>query len=89
LSLRVSPGQCRHLPVEDWLRIVESRPGPASNGEPYDMRIIATDVSGSVATAKVADLCQGLRFIDCLSLLKAADGEWVIDNKAFHCQSAE
>jgi hypothetical protein len=52
-------------------------------------RIIATDVSGPVATAKVADLYQGLRFTDYLSLLKTADGEWVIVNKAFHCESAE
>lgn len=63
--------------------MVESWPVPADSGEPYDMRIISTDVTGAVATVKVADLYQGLRFADYLTLLKM-DESWVIVNKAFH-----
>ena len=81
--------QCLHVPVEDWLRIVESRPVPASNGEPHDMRIMSTDISGCVATAKVAYLYQGLRFVDHLTLLRTTDAEWVIVNKACQCESQE
>jgi hypothetical protein len=72
-----------HISANDWFKMVESRPVPADSGEPYDMRIISTDVTGAVATVKVADLYQGLRFTDYLTLLKA-DDNWVIVNKAFH-----
>lgn len=79
--------QCLHLSAQDWFRLVEARPVPASNGEAYDMRIISTDVTGAVATVKAADLYQGLMFTDYLTLLKTEDGDWVIINKAFHCDS--
>ena len=63
--------------------MVESRPVPADSGEPYHMRIISTDVTGAIATIKVEDLYQGLRFTDYLTLLKT-DDNWVIVNKVFH-----
>lgn len=72
-----------HLPVEQWLAMVESRPIPAESGEPFDMRIVSTDVTGQVATVKVADLYRGLRFTDYLSFAKV-DGQWRIVNKTFH-----
>jgi hypothetical protein len=75
--------QCLHLSVDEWFKMVEARPMPTDSGEPYDMRIISTDVTGAVATVKVADLYQGLRFTDYLTLLKTGD-TWVIVNKAFH-----
>lgn len=75
--------ECLHVPVDEWFKMVESRPVPADSGEPYDMRIISTDVTGAVATVKVADLYQSLRFTDYLTLLKM-DENWVIINKAFH-----
>ena len=75
--------ECLHVSVDEWLKMVESRPVPADSGEPYDMHIISTDVTGAVATVKVADLYQGLRFTDYLTLLKM-DANWVIVNKAFH-----
>lgn len=76
-------GNYRHTPVEDWFKIIPTRPVPANNGEPYDMRIISTDVTGNVAIVKVADLYQGRRFNDFLTLLKMGDS-WVIVNKAFY-----
>ncbi len=72
-----------HISVEEWLGLVESRPVPAESGEEYDMRIVSTDITGAVATVKVADLYQGLRFTDYLTLLKANEN-WLIVNKAFH-----
>ena len=72
-----------HIPLDQWLGMVESRPMPAESGEPFDMRIVATDVTGQVATVKVADLYMGLRFTDYLSLTKV-DGQWMIVNKTFH-----
>jgi hypothetical protein len=69
--------------ADDWFGMVASRPVPAESGEPYDMKIVSTDVTGQVATVKVADLYRGLRFTDYLTLAKV-DGNWVIVNKAFH-----
>lgn len=71
------------LPLEKWLESVASRPVPAETGEPFEMRIVATDVSGQAASVKVADLYFGRRFTDYLSLA-VVDGRWVIVNKTFH-----
>jgi hypothetical protein len=71
------------LPLDKWLGMVEGGPVPAESGEPFDMRIVSTDVTGRVAAVKVADLYRGLRFTDYLSLANV-DGQWVIVNKTFH-----
>jgi protease I len=76
-------GEFLHVSVEDWFKMVESRPTPAESGEEYDMRIVSTDLTGAVATVKVADLYQGLRFTDYLTLANVG-GDWRIVNKAFH-----
>ena len=76
-------GQFARVPLEEWLKAVESRPIPSETGEAFDMRIVATDVTGQVGTVKVADLYRGLRFTDYLSVAKI-DGQWVIVNKTFH-----
>ena len=71
-----------HISAEDWFKMVEAAPADAESGATYDMRIISTDVSGSVATVKAANVYQGVRFTDHLALLKA-DDHWVITNKSF------
>ena len=72
-------GEYVHVSAKDWFGVVESRPVPAESGEPYDMRIVSIDITGAVATVKVADLYQGLRFTDYLTLLKT-DDIWLIVN---------
>ena len=76
-------GAFTRLPLDQWLTMVESRPVPADTGEAFDMRIVSTDITGQVATVKVADLYRGLRFTDYLSLAKI-DGQWMIVNNTFH-----
>jgi hypothetical protein len=76
-------GTFAHIPLEDWLKAVEGRPIPAESGEAFDMRIVATDITGQVGTVKVADLYRGLRFTDYLGVARR-DGQWVIVNKIFH-----
>ncbi len=76
-------GQYRKVAAEDWFKIIPTRPVPANSGEPYDMRIVSTDITGTVAIVKVADLYQGRRYTDFLTLLKIGDS-WVIINKAFY-----
>ncbi|MBW1710798.1 MAG: nuclear transport factor 2 family protein [Deltaproteobacteria bacterium] len=76
-------GELALIPLDNWLAHVRGVPAPFENGEEYDMRIVSTDVTGAVATVKVADLYIGRRFTDYLSMVKIDDG-WVIVNKTFH-----
>lgn len=76
-------GNFVRLSLDQWVAMVESRPVPAESGEAFDMRIVSMDVTGQVATVKVADLYRGLRFTDYLSLARV-DGQWLIVNKTFH-----
>jgi hypothetical protein len=67
----------------EFLDLVKGIPVPASSGEEYDKRIVSIDVTGTVATAKMAELYLGLRFTNYMSLVKV-DGTWVIVSKTFH-----
>ena len=71
------------LSLDDWMEEVRSEPKPSESNEPFDMRIVATDVTGKVATVKTATLYLGLRFTDYLTLAQFDDG-WKIINKAYH-----
>ncbi len=71
------------LPVDAWLKAVAAGPSPASQGELFDMKLLSADVAGHVACVKVADLYQGLRYTDYLTMIER-DGRWVIVSKAFH-----
>lgn len=71
------------LTLHEWLNRVSTRPIPAQNGEPFDMKIESIDLKGQVGNVKVRDLYMGLRFTDYLNVAKA-DGRWQIVNKAFH-----
>ena len=76
-------GELLHLPLDGWLEHVKTVPAPAENGEAYDMKIVSIDVASTIAVAKVADLYQGLRYTDYLSLVKVEDN-WQIVDKIFH-----
>ena len=71
------------IPVDEWLKMVESRPIPAESGAPYDMEIVAMDVTGTAATVKVQDVYHGLRFPDSLTLGQVKD-HWLIVNKTWY-----
>jgi hypothetical protein len=69
--------------LDQFLGFIKAAPVPSGKGEEYDMRIVSMDITGAVGIVKVADLYQGRRFTDYLSMLKEGDN-WVIINKAFH-----
>jgi protease I len=56
---------------------------PVEDGEVFDMRIVATDVTGRTATVKVALLYATMRFTDYLTLMQI-EGTWRIVNKSYH-----
>ena len=70
------------FPLSGFLDQIASVPVPKAEGEPFDMRLVSIDRTGSVATAKVEVRYQGRRYTDYLTLQKAAAG-WSIVSKAF------
>ncbi len=70
------------FPLSGFLDQIASEPVPKAKGEPFDMRLVSVDRTGSVAMAKVEVRYQGRRYTDYLTLKKAAAG-WSIVAKAF------
>ena len=76
-------GEFSRISLEEWMAEVEGMAKPSDSGEKFDMRIVATDITGPTATVKVALLYAGLRFTDYLTLMKF-DNTWKIINKSYH-----
>ncbi len=75
-------GGSHEFPLSGFLDQIASAPVPKTEGEPFDMRLVSIDRTGSVAVAKVEVRYQGRRYTDYLTLQKAAVG-WSIVSKAF------
>ena len=74
----------RHeFPLSGFLDQIASEPVPKAEGEPFDMRLVSVDRTGSVAVAKVEVRYQGRRYTDYLTLQKAAV-DWSIVGKLFY-----
>ena len=74
------------FPLEEfiqWIRDEETQPA----GSAYVAELLAIEVTGTVAVAKVTDSCFGTDFTDYLVLVKdrpTPDGRWQIVTKAYH-----
>lgn len=74
------------FPLEEfiqWIRDEETQPA----GSTYVAELLAIEVTGTVALAKVTDSCFGTDFTDYLVLVKdrpTPDGRWQIVTKAYH-----
>lgn len=74
------------FPLEEfiqWIRDEETQPA----GSTYVAELLAIEVTGTVAVAKVTDSCFGTDFTDYLVLVKdrpTPDGRWQIVTKAYH-----
>ena len=77
-----SRGESHEFPLSGFLDQIASEPIPKAVGEPFDMRLVSIDRTGSVAIAKVEVRYQSRRYTDYLTLQKAAVG-WSIVGKAF------
>ena len=38
-------GQLVHLPLNEWLKMIVSRPAPSKSGEAYEMKIVSMDIT--------------------------------------------
>ena len=70
------------FPLSGFLDQIASEPIPKAEGEPFDMRLVSLDRTGSVAVAKVTVRYQGRQYTDYLTLQKAA-ADWSIVGKLF------
>jgi hypothetical protein len=70
------------FPLSGFLDQIASEPVPKAEGEPFDMRLVSLDRTGSVAVAKVEVRYQGRRLTDYLTLQKTA-ADWSIVGKLF------
>jgi hypothetical protein len=76
-------GDFSRISLEEWMTEVEGMDKPSETGEVFDMRVVATDVTGPTAQVKVAELYAGLRYTGYLSLM-LIDADWKIVNKLYH-----
>lgn len=80
------PDGFHEIPVNDFAAFVASQqPSPKASGAPARLEIIALDIAGNTAVARVRDDYLGMTFLDSLSLIKV-DGTWRIYNKLFHVE---
>ncbi len=70
------------FPLSGFIDQIGSGPAPKGEGEPFDMRLVSLDRTGSVAVAKVAVRYQDRRYTDYLTLQKTDQG-WSIVGKLF------
>ena len=77
-----SRGASHAFPVSGFLDQFANQPAPKTEGEPFDMRLVSIDRTGSVAVVKDEVLYQGHQYTDYLMLQKTGAG-WSIVSKAF------
>lgn len=79
-------GELAQMSVTDFAGFVTGQqPSPKRKGETARLDVIALDIAGDTAIARVRDDYLGLTFLDTLSFLKT-DGRWQIYNKLFHVE---
>ena len=82
-------GQPYYRPLDEYLTVVCGRESPRALGEGYGMKILAIEMQGNIALAKVRCRMLGYNYIDFLSLLYQ-DNRWGIVAKVFtHLDSPE
>jgi protease I len=66
----------------EYLDIVRGRVAPAQSGYPNRMKLLALEIRGNVAMAKVLTPVFDVEYVDYLSFVRTADG-WQIVSKLF------
>jgi hypothetical protein len=67
---------------DDFIKVIESMPIPATQGEPYEKETTSVELAGNAAMARMREQYQGLTFTNYFTLLQV-DGHWSIINKTF------
>jgi hypothetical protein len=73
-----------HRTIAEYFRIVDTRPSPASRGEPRADRIVSIEFGGpALAFVRAECSIAPKRFTDFLTLIRT-DDRWQIISKVFH-----
>ena len=79
----IMDGELLELSMDEYLPRVEKRTPPASEGVPYDYRVVSIRIAGEhTALAELECSLFGFDYTDFLSLLRI-DGRWRIQAKVF------
>lgn len=75
-------GQPYEKGLEDYLAVVAGRPSPAALGEAARSRLLALEIRGGIASARLHVPMLGFNYLDFL-LLRREGGRWQITSKLF------
>ena len=79
-------GALQEMSVSEFANLVASKqPSPKAEGETARLDIVAIDIAGDTAVARVRDDYLGSTFLDTLSFLKTGE-HWEIYNKLFYVE---
>ena len=82
-------GELLRLDMEEYFKVVEKRPSPASRKEPRRDAIASIEFAGPVTALVRLHCAIGARyFTDLLSFLKV-DGKWVVAQKVFMTETGK
>lgn len=76
-------GTVKMMTRDQFLGFVATIPSPKAAGVDYDMEVMSSTVTGTVAAVTVRDFYLGNDFTDHLHLIDTGD-DWQITAKAFH-----
>jgi hypothetical protein len=68
--------------VGAYLELVAGRRNPSQLGEPYGFEVLAIEVAGEIALARMRCRMLGFDYLDYLSLVRR-DGAWAIASKTY------
>jgi hypothetical protein len=77
-------GTLTHRTMEDYFRVVDQRPSPASRGEGRTDSIVSIEFAGPVTAFARAHCAIGSKYFTDLLTLIHIDGRWQIISKVFH-----
>ena len=77
-------GTLTHRTMEDYFRVVDQRPSPASCGEARADSIVSIEFAGPVTAFARVNCAIGSKYFTDLLTLIHIDGRWQIISKVFH-----
>ena len=77
-------GELLHRTMEEYFRVVENRPSPASRGERRTDRIRSIELAGPVTARTCVNCSIGEKYFTDFLTLVLVDGRWQIISKVFH-----
>jgi hypothetical protein len=75
-------GKLSDLSLEEWLRLVGTRPAPSNTDPSFNVEIKAIGYFKTIATVTLSEWYMGIRFTTVLTMM-IIEQRWQVLNKAF------